>query len=202
LIRNVLAPRERALASRDSPQFLPSPGDILDTVCKRPSCEGRSEALRAIRLSVCVCHPRCQARAGVSNANPADVFGNVRPRMFPEHSVERLLDGRQSGIERAENFGDILDTPEGTDGGKWEGRVSGAGYGDRTRLTMFLQIGDGARLLVQAIDPERRSGSTTVHRRSPRSAGFSRRHGDILDTRFYADESSSASDSASIATRS
>ena len=35
----------------------------------------------------------------------------------------RLLDGRQSGLELAEKFGDILDTREAADGSKWEGRV-------------------------------------------------------------------------------
>jgi hypothetical protein len=35
----------------------------------------------------------------------------------------RLLDGRQCGVARAENFGDILDTREVAGGSKWEGRV-------------------------------------------------------------------------------
>ena len=35
----------------------------------------------------------------------------------------RLLDGRQSGLDLAEKFGDILDTREAADGSKCEGRV-------------------------------------------------------------------------------
>jgi len=35
----------------------------------------------------------------------------------------RLLDGRQSGVELAETFGDILDTREAADGGLCEGRA-------------------------------------------------------------------------------
>ena len=71
-------------------------------------------------------------------AGHADLSTTQRYRHLSPAATEdaiRLLDGRQSGLDLVEKLGDILDTREGADGSKCEGRVSGAGYGDRTRLT-------------------------------------------------------------------
>ena len=60
----------------------------------------------------------------------------------------RLLDGRQSGVELAEKFGDILDTREGTDGSQWEGRAKWSGLRGSKPINACFLNGDGARRLV------------------------------------------------------
>ena len=71
----------------------------------------------------------------------------------------RLLDGRQSGLESPADFGDILETGTLELQNAEREEVSGAGYGDRTRLT-----GLGSQDITTMLSPpaeEDRSTATT-----------------------------------------
>jgi hypothetical protein len=54
---------------------------------------------------------------------PVRGFDDVEKTYLSPALAIRLLDGRQSGVELAESFGDILDTREVVDGSECEGRV-------------------------------------------------------------------------------